>query len=166
VDIFGETSLMAEVEVLTMGIETMKAFGADESMFQVYVNHRHHIDTFLSQYSDDTQGLVRLLDKWNKLSAEDMKQALLDLGIDEQGTEAIFGFMNAQSVEEVAKLFPTLTELESFTDLQKILEIMSSLGYEKYFKFTPSLMRGFDYYDGMVFEVFDLHPDNNRAMFG
>ncbi len=27
-------------------------------------------------------------------------------------------------------------------------------------------MRGFDYYDGMVFEVFDKHPDNNRAMFG
>jgi histidyl-tRNA synthetase len=27
-------------------------------------------------------------------------------------------------------------------------------------------MRGFDYYDGMVFEVFDKHPDNNRALFG
>jgi histidyl-tRNA synthetase len=27
-------------------------------------------------------------------------------------------------------------------------------------------MRGFDYYTGVVFEVFDLHPDNNRAMFG
>ena len=27
-------------------------------------------------------------------------------------------------------------------------------------------MRGFDYYTGMVFEVFDNHPDNNRAMFG
>jgi histidyl-tRNA synthetase len=27
-------------------------------------------------------------------------------------------------------------------------------------------MRGFDYYDGIVFEVFDKHPDNNRALFG
>jgi len=32
--------------------------------------------------------------------------------------------------------------------------------------FDISLMRGFDYYTGMVFEVFDNHPDNNRAMFG
>lgn len=27
-------------------------------------------------------------------------------------------------------------------------------------------MRGFDYYDGVVFEIFDHHPDNNRALFG
>jgi histidyl-tRNA synthetase len=30
----------------------------------------------------------------------------------------------------------------------------------------PSLARGFDYYDGMVFEVFDKNPENKRAMFG
>jgi histidyl-tRNA synthetase len=29
-----------------------------------------------------------------------------------------------------------------------------------------SLMRGFDYYTNIVFEVFDTHPDNNRSMFG
>ena len=27
-------------------------------------------------------------------------------------------------------------------------------------------MRGFDYYTGMVFEVFDTSPDNNRSIFG
>lgn len=113
--------------MLMMGIETMKAFGADESMFQVYINHRHLIDTFLSQYSDDTQELVRLLDKWNKLSESDMKKSLSEIGIDAKGVEAIFGFMQAESVEQVAKLFPALTELQSFNDLQKILEIMKSL---------------------------------------
>lgn len=33
-------------------------------------------------------------------------------------------------------------------------------------EFDPTLMRGFDYYTGIVFEMFDNHPDNNRAMFG
>ncbi|MEI7563811.1 MAG: ATP phosphoribosyltransferase regulatory subunit [bacterium] len=28
------------------------------------------------------------------------------------------------------------------------------------------MIRGFDYYDGVVFEMFDMHPDNKRAMFG
>jgi histidyl-tRNA synthetase len=27
-------------------------------------------------------------------------------------------------------------------------------------------MRGFDYYTGIVFEVFDTHPENNRSVFG
>ena len=32
--------------------------------------------------------------------------------------------------------------------------------------FDITLMRGFDYYTGMVFEFFDLHPENNRSLFG
>ena len=33
-------------------------------------------------------------------------------------------------------------------------------------RFVPSVARGFDYYTDIVFEVFDLHPENNRSMFG
>ena len=29
-----------------------------------------------------------------------------------------------------------------------------------------AIVRGFNYYTGMVFEVFDIHPDNNRSLFG
>lgn len=79
VDMFGETNLIAEVEVLTMAIEIMKAFGADMTMFQLHLNHRHLIDSFMSQYVDNTVPLVRLLDKRNKLSEDAMKQSLSDL---------------------------------------------------------------------------------------
>ena len=43
---------------------------------------------------------------------------------------------------------------------------LSDLGYQEYLLFSPSLIRGFDYYDGLIFEIFDNHKDNNRAMFG
>ena len=33
-------------------------------------------------------------------------------------------------------------------------------------RFDVTLMRGFDYYTDIVFEVFDTHPDNNRSMLG
>jgi histidyl-tRNA synthetase len=32
--------------------------------------------------------------------------------------------------------------------------------------FDITLMRGFDYYTNIVFEVFDTDPENNRSMFG
>jgi histidyl-tRNA synthetase len=32
--------------------------------------------------------------------------------------------------------------------------------------YDPYLMRGFDYYTGIVFEVFDKNPENRRALFG
>ena len=33
-------------------------------------------------------------------------------------------------------------------------------------QFDISLMRGFDYYTGIVFEIYDTNPENNRSMFG
>jgi histidyl-tRNA synthetase len=33
-------------------------------------------------------------------------------------------------------------------------------------KYSPAIMRGFDYYTGIVFEVFDTDPENNRSMMG
>jgi len=32
--------------------------------------------------------------------------------------------------------------------------------------FDPSVMRGFDYYTGVVFEMYDTNPKNSRALFG
>src|SRR4029079_11539556 len=32
--------------------------------------------------------------------------------------------------------------------------------------FDPTVMRGFDYYTGIVFEIFDEDPNNNRPMLG
>jgi histidyl-tRNA synthetase len=32
--------------------------------------------------------------------------------------------------------------------------------------FDPTLVRGFDYYTGTIFEIFDTNPENPRALFG
>jgi histidyl-tRNA synthetase len=45
------------------------------------------------------------------------------------------------------------------------VESMEKLGI-KNLSFTPTLMRGFDYYTDIVFEIFDTHPDNRRSLFG
>lgn len=36
----------------------------------------------------------------------------------------------------------------------------------KNIKFNPKIVRGFDYYTGIVFEVFDTHEENRRSLFG
>jgi histidyl-tRNA synthetase len=33
-------------------------------------------------------------------------------------------------------------------------------------RFDQTLMRGMDYYTGIVFEVFDKNPENRRSVFG
>jgi histidyl-tRNA synthetase len=48
--------------------------------------------------------------------------------------------------------------------LEAAFEVLDSAGVK--FNFNPQIARGFDYYTGFVFEVFDTDPTNNRAMFG
>ncbi|HPY99710.1 MAG TPA: ATP phosphoribosyltransferase regulatory subunit, partial [bacterium] len=50
-------------------------------------------------------------------------------------------------------------------EIDFVLKQLQNLGYNQA-QFDPTLIRGFDYYDGLVFEVFDNHPDNRRALFG
>jgi histidyl-tRNA synthetase len=49
--------------------------------------------------------------------------------------------------------------------IQKLTEKLNSRGI-KNIVFEPLLARGFDYYTGVVFEIFDTNPVNRRAVFG
>jgi len=69
-------------------------------------------------------------------------------------------------LEEINNSFPNLSNSAGFIELQKIINTLEVLGYKENISFKPSLVRGFDYYDGLVFEVFDNNPENNRSLFG
>jgi len=54
---------------------------------------------------------------------------------------------------------------ESFVEFTAIMQSLEYLGYAEEIEFAGDLIRGFDYYDGIIFEVFDNNPDNPRALF-
>ena len=158
VDIFGSESQMADIEVLQMAIELMKSFGATSEQFQLYLNDRRVVDWFLDSLSLDVElrkEAVRTMDKWDKLSKEDFASTLADKWCDGVQIDEIVKFMKSEILDGVFA-----------TEINAIYVSLVELWYGDIVKIKPSLMRGFDYYDGMVFEVFDLHPDNNRALFG
>ena len=50
-------------------------------------------------------------------------------------------------------------------DVAEVLAILHEQGIRNV-RFSPDIVRGFDYYTGIVFEVFDTNPENSRALFG
>src|SRR6185295_11165665 len=50
-------------------------------------------------------------------------------------------------------------------ELANVLDQLQKAGITNVL-FDGTLMRGFDYYTGIVFEVFDTNPENNRSMLG
>lgn len=170
VDMFGETSLQAEIEILQLALELMFAFDAPKDSFVLKINHRHLIDTFLLEVvgveKQSKNELVRLMDKREKIGQDGFIQGANELNCSMAQTEQLLSFLQTTTLDQLFAAFPVLKGQKSLQEIQQVNEILTHLGYADRISFSPALMRGFDYYDGIVFEVFDKHPDNNRAMFG
>jgi len=153
-----------------MALEIMLAFKPPKKSFTLYLNHRHLIDTILVDFTNVPQDLrvptVRLLDKFEKLELGIFQKAVAELGLVKDSIDQLTQFMQSKNADQLLANFPKLHEDSGFQQINHIFTTLQSLGYDEWISFDPSVIRGFDYYDGMVFEIFDNHPDNNRSLFG
>lgn len=169
VDMFGAAGVQADAEIITLGFETMKAFGATPNMYSIKVNSRTLIDAMMQDYLglDPIQAplMVKLFDRKNKISNEDFRdQAIEIFGVD-NAKEGLGKIAKLLIAKEISSLPSELSEHETVAELSSLFEVLQQRGVTNV-QFDITLMRGFDYYTGTVFEFFDSHPDNNRAMFG
>ncbi|MBI4091140.1 ATP phosphoribosyltransferase regulatory subunit [candidate division WWE3 bacterium] len=70
--------------------------------------------------------------------------------------------ISAYSIDDIKNISDLPEKARQLTDL---FDIAASYGL-KSVKFDPTIIRGIDYYDGNIFEQFDMTPGNNRSMFG
>ena len=167
-DIFGIDDVTADAEIIVMADRIMKAFGANSKMYSIRVNNRRMINLMMSEYLGldvvQSQMMIKLFDRKDKLPREEFDQQARD----------IFGENHFDGMNKIAKLLDATTmaglprellDSDVVRDVQSLFTLLHEAGVDNA-AFDISLMRGFDYYTGMVFEVFDNHPDNNRAMFG
>lgn len=167
-DIFGVDGVLADAEIIELAHEILAEFGARDDMYVIRINNRdlinHMMESYLGLDTVGAQMMIKLLDRKEKISSDDFLQQALEIfgqGA-EKGIEKINTLMN---VTKVSDLPLEMRELSAVQELKKILSHLGAAGVNNV-RFDVTLMRGLDYYTGMVFEVFDLHPENNRAMFG
>ncbi len=170
VDIFGLSDLSAERELIQLGDQIMKSFGAKSSMYEIRINSRQLVDyamqTYLGLDTVQAHSMIRLIDRIHK-----MERAAFVAQVDalctsfqrQNGTvDKLLAFLDVKKIE----LLPA--ELLTNPIVQQLHVLLTALQDANVtnVRFDPSLMRGFDYYTGVVFEVFDTDPENNRSMFG
>lgn len=170
VDIFGVEGAQAEHEIILLADQIMREFGAKRNMYEIRLNNRQFVDFLLKDHlglSDtEAHSIAKLIDKMHKLpdgEFEVLAEASLAPSHRESGV-----LDKLQSILKVKDIELLPEELKTHRSLRQIATVLSMLAKAgaSNARFDITLMRGFDYYTGVVFEVFDLHPDNNRAMFG
>ncbi len=165
-DIFGVNGALADAEIVEMADEIMKAFGAKDTMYVIRVNHRRLVDQMMKEYlgldGERAHKLIKLLDKKDKMGVDEFVAAAHEIVADHEVLTKLSALIRAKTVNELPDELKHSDTVEQLRELFGLFEKANITNV----KFDITLMRGFDYYTGMVFEIFDLHPDNNRAMFG
>ena len=168
-DIFGVEGSRPEAEIIQMGVEILKAFGAKSDMYQIRVNNRKVINAIMHDYLGldgvQSQLMIKLFDRRNKITSEEFRDQAIDIfGVEAapEGLQKVSQLLLGKSFD---KLPAEIADNENLSEVRELFGLLESEGIENAV-FDITLMRGLDYYTGTVFEFFDLDPENNRSLFG
>lgn len=149
-DIFGAEGVEAEAEIIALAHSLMLQFGATENDFEIRVSDRRMLSTICKDVGvseDEHPRLMRLLDRRLKINDFDAQLAEL-LG-----------------EPRALTMISELSRASSNVHLESLCSLLQTLGVNNV-QVDTSIVRGFDYYTGMVFEVYGTSPENRRSMFG
>jgi histidyl-tRNA synthetase len=136
-DLVGEASLAADIELIALCIDILRAFGFTEKDFVVRISDRAFWTDFLSSKNVPA-------DRWDEL---------LQI-IDKSEREP-----RAKTIENLGNLadpvFAILSEGGKSEKLEQIVDGLRTRGLAEYVDVDVRIVRGLAYYTGVVFEVFD-----------
>ncbi len=186
-DIFG-AGQNGEIEILQLAISLMKSFGATHEHFEILVNDRRFVDFvfqgLIGLESGPTKKLYKLVDAKNKMGPEKFSAEVRAITSDEEKAKIFEQFVSLKSIQDIKTFVDRFFSDKSLMDfhfhhsttpvsitthikpLYDIFEKLESQGLTEYVKFDPAIVRGLDYYTGLVFEIFDKNPENRRAIAG
>jgi histidyl-tRNA synthetase len=168
-DIFGVDTLDAEAEIITMADTIMQAFGATHKMYAIRVNSRKLINFVMAEYLalDVIQSslMIKLFDKKEKITHEEFRDRAAEIFDEDKAKDGLKKIATLLSAKTMSELPKELLDSGAVQEVQYLFTLLKEHGVGNAV-FDISLMRGFDYYTGIVFEVFDNDPENRRSMFG
>ena len=173
-DILGENSLYADLEIFNIIVDIFSEFGATSEQFQIYFNNRRFIDivceTILRVPKEKIPLVYKILDKADKMEDLEYEKFVLEQFQDETIIQGIYKLKEATDLEDLINRFDSIPEefydSMGYKELTSFIQLLEDANISEYCTFSPSVVRGLDYYTGIVYEVFDTGKENIRSIFG
>ena len=156
IDLIGSKSPEADAELIAVCAEFFKQIGLSPDKVKVFINDRQLMDKKLSELGiDDSlkKNTLKIIDRQDKMDRSTWKMYALDNGLSEEQ------FIGLTKILNNANLYQESDELKT------IFSALESLGVLGYVQFDPKIVRGLDYYTGVVFEARDVGK-STRAILG
>ena len=158
IEVYGKPNLESEAEIIEI---TSRLF--DSLLLKditIDINHRKLVESFINKTFDSVDSqlvgdMLRAVDKIQKKSKQEIIDEFKDR-YDEKKLQQILEFSEIKgTIAEVEKLFDTTTlDSDSWNSLKALFDSLENRGVSN-IRINFGIVRGLDYYSGMVFEVFD-----------
>ncbi len=160
IDILGESSNLAEIELILATTTTLDRIGFRN--FEIRINERRILKA-MAAYSgfpeEDYDTVFIILDKMDKIGLDGVAEELAKEGYAKESIEKYLALFTGveQAEDGVAYLAETLgdyLEADVVTNMQEIAQAVNAAKTAKFeLVFDPTLVRGMSYYTGTIFEI-------------
>ena len=156
IEIYGKATLESESEIIEF---TSRLF--DSLLLKnitIDINHRNLVESYINKIFESKDpkliaDILRAVDKISKKSKEEILSEFKDR-YDSKKLEQILVFSEIKgTIPEIEKIFDT-SQLESWNELKQLIDSLENRGVSN-IRINFGIVRGLDYYSGIVFEVFD-----------
>jgi len=161
IETFGNLNTEHDAELIEF---TSRFFGSLKLQnISIDINHRKLVESYINQIfelNDTTllHDIFRAVDKIQKKSKNEILQEYKQKGHSPEKLEKILEFSNLKGIpSEIEKNFDT-SSLDGWNELCNLYESLKNRGVDN-IRINFGIVRGLDYYSGIVFEAFDTTSD-------
>lgn len=152
-DILGTNEISAEIETLNLIARIYKKLGFKD--IEININDRKLVDSILDSCDitdENRKHIFICLDKTDKIGLKAACELMIERGIKKETADKLYSIFNIDGSNN--EILEHLKDFDT-TTLSEIIASAKDLGFEKNLKINLGVVRGLDYYTGLVFEVLD-----------
>ncbi len=161
IEIYGEPNIESDAEIIDftskfltrLGLENIVIDVCDRELVETYVK-----DVFKSDSPDVIGDILRAVDKIQKKRKQDIIKEYQEKGYSVSELEQILKFSEIKGLpEEIEKEIDT-SKIKNWNKIVKLFDTLKNRGVNNV-RINFGIVRGLDYYSGIVFEVFESNFD-------
>jgi histidyl-tRNA synthetase len=162
-DLIGEPGHLADVEIVALAIDAVRAFGLGPADVRVRISDRRLLGAVLEGLEVGearTPVVYQVFDKLRRTPENVSVERLGGAGIPAPVVQRLLGAARARSWAELEAVGGGVERaLPQGEPLRRTIEALGAMGFGEYLDLDLGIVRGLAYYTGTVFELFDARGE-------
>lgn len=156
IDVFGDQSINAELELLKTALDTYKSIGFNDLTLKI--NNRQILNSLVLYSGFETADINTVcvtLDKLDKIAVSGVVMELIEKGFDAEKINKLVEVLNDVLENGLESALKYGVEEKSVAEMKFLIETLNKLTDNQFnIKFDISIVRGQGYYTGTVYEFY------------